>query len=74
MGAKSEIYHLIFELAAQGVAVMMISSEMEEVINLSDRIIVLHEGDMTGEIDNSLSQRATQEEILLLASGGNRNE
>lgn len=74
VGAKSEIYHLIFELAAQGVAVMMISSEMEEVINLSDRIIVLHEGDMTGEIDNSLSQRATQEEILLLASGGNRNE
>ena len=74
VGAKAEIYHLILELAKQGVAVMMISSEMEEIINLSDRIIVLHEGTMTGEIDNAPSRRATQEEILLLASGGNRNE
>jgi len=53
---------------------MMISSEMEEIINLSDRIIVLHEGTVTGEIPNDPARRATQEEILLLASGGNANE
>ena len=74
VGAKSEIYHLISELADKGVAVMMISSEMEEIINLSDRIIVLHEGTVTGEIPNDPARRATQEEILLLASGGNANE
>ena len=74
VGAKSEIYHLIYELAQKGVAIMMISSEMEEIINLSDRIIVLHEGDLTGELDNRPENRASQEEILLLASGGKRNE
>ncbi|MBQ8507849.1 MAG: sugar ABC transporter ATP-binding protein [Clostridia bacterium] len=74
VGAKSEIYHLIFELAQKGVAIMMISSEMEEIINLSDRIIVLHEGDLTGELDNKPGSRASQEEILLLASGGKGNE
>ena len=74
VGAKSEIYHLIFDLAQQGVAIMMISSEMEEVINLSDRIVVLHEGDMTGVLDNPPDHRVTQEEILLLASGGKKND
>ncbi len=74
VGAKSEIYHLIFALAQQGVSIMMISSEMEEIINLSDRIVVLHEGHLTGILDNDPDHRASQEEILLLASGGKRNE
>ena len=74
VGAKSEIYHLIFDLAQQGVAIMMISSEMEEVINLSDRIVVLHEGNLTGVLDNPPDHRVTQEEILLLASGGKKND
>ena len=50
VGAKYEIYNLINELCAQGRAVLMISSEMEELIGMSDRIIVLAEGEMTGEL------------------------
>ena len=74
VGAKSEIYHLILALAKQGFAIMMISSEIEEVINLSDRIVVLHEGDMTGVLENSPDNRVSQEEIMLLASGGRQHE
>ncbi len=50
VGAKYEIYNLINDLCAQGRAVLMISSEMEELIGMSDRIIVLAEGEMTGEL------------------------
>ena len=64
----------VAKFAQQGVAIMMISSEMEEVINLSDRIVVLHEGNLTGVLDNPPDHRVTQEEILLLASGGKKND
>jgi len=49
VGAKSEIYAIIDRLAAQGKAVILISSEMNEVLSMSDRIIVMHEGRISGE-------------------------
>ncbi|MCU0872903.1 MAG: sugar ABC transporter ATP-binding protein [Pirellulaceae bacterium] len=65
VGAKYEIYLLINRLAAQGKAVLMISSELPEVLGMSDRILVMHEGRITGEIGDVA--RATQEQIMELA-------
>ncbi len=65
VGAKAEIHKLITELAGQGVAVMMISSEMPEVLGMSDRILVMHEGRMTGIVDR---KDASQVKIMELAS------
>ncbi len=59
VGAKAEIHRLISELAQQGKAIIMVSSEMPEIIGMSDRVVVMHEGRITGEIDrNALSQEA----------------
>lgn len=66
VGAKIEIYHLINELKESGVAIIFISSEMPELLGVSDRIIVLHEGKITGEF---LHQDATQEKITECAFG-----
>lgn len=65
VGAKYEIYLLINELAAQGKAILMISSELPEVLGMADRILVMHEGRITGEIQEVAN--ATQEEIMELA-------
>jgi inositol transport system ATP-binding protein len=65
VGAKAEIHRLISELAGQGVAVLMISSELPEVLGMSDRILVMHEGRMTGIVDR---KDATQVKIMELAS------
>jgi len=65
VGAKYEIYVLMNRLAAQGKAVLMISSELPEVLGMSDRILVMHEGRITGEINDVA--RATQEQIMELA-------
>jgi inositol transport system ATP-binding protein len=65
VGAKAEIHRLITQLAGQGVAVIMISSEMPEVLGMSDRIMVLHEGRMTGILDR---KDADQVKIMELAS------
>ncbi|MDO6966584.1 sugar ABC transporter ATP-binding protein [Rhizobium alvei] len=65
VGAKAEIHKLICQLAGQGVAVIMISSEMPEVLGMSDRIMVLHEGRMTGILDR---KDADQVKIMELAS------
>ena len=65
VGAKAEIHRLISELAAQGVAVLMISSELPEVLGMSDRILVMHEGRMTGIVDR---KDATQVKIMELAA------
>ena len=65
VGAKSEIYTLMNELVAQGKSIIMISSEMTEVLRMSDRIIVMCEGRKTGEIDIS---EATQENIMHAAT------
>lgn len=67
VGAKSEIYKLMNELAAQGVAMIMISSELPEVLGMSDRILVMHEGRIAGELSRA---EATQEKIMHLATGG----
>jgi len=65
VGAKYEIYMLMNELAQQGKAILMISSEMPEVLGMSDRILVMHEGRITGEILDAGT--ATQEQIMELA-------
>ncbi|BCH34388.1 sugar ABC transporter ATP-binding protein [Mesorhizobium sp. L-8-10] len=66
VGAKNEIYRLMRELADQGVGILMISSDMEEAIGVSDRIAVMHEGAIAGFLDRS---RFTEENILSLAVG-----
>ena len=65
VGAKYEIYLLMRRLAAEGKAVVMVSSELPEILGMSDRIVVMHEGRVTGEITDV--ENATQEEILALA-------
>ncbi|MBW4510675.1 MAG: sugar ABC transporter ATP-binding protein [Scytonematopsis contorta HA4267-MV1] len=69
IGAKSEIYRIISELAAQGVAVLMVSSELPEVIGMSDRVLVMREGELVGELDGSLGKEITQEKIMNYATG-----
>ncbi|MFP4430716.1 MAG: sugar ABC transporter ATP-binding protein [Spirochaetaceae bacterium] len=64
IGAKREIYHIINELAREGVAILLISSELIEILSLSDRIIVMHKGYVKGELDG---RSATQEEIMKVA-------
>ncbi|MDS0461525.1 ATP-binding cassette domain-containing protein, partial [Klebsiella pneumoniae] len=65
VGAKAEIYHLISELANRGVAVIMVSSELPEILGMSDRVMVMHEGRITGILEKD---EADQETILSLAS------
>jgi len=65
IGAKSEIYKLLDELAAQGKAIVMISSELPEVLRMSHRILVMCEGRITGELPG---RTATQEAIMELAT------
>lgn len=65
VGAKSEIYRLMEELVAQGKSIIMISSELPEVLRMSDRILVMCEGRKTGELDIA---EATQENIMQLAT------
>ena len=71
VGAKSEIHRMMGELVKAGKAVIMISSEMPEVMGMSDRIIVLHEGDLTGELKRD---EFSQERILELAAGLSLNK
>jgi ribose transport system ATP-binding protein len=66
VGAKSEVYVLIRRLADQGTAIIMISSELPEIIGMSDRILVMHDGQVMGELS---PEKATEEEILMLATG-----
>lgn len=67
VGAKREIYQLMNELTDRGVAIIMVSSELPEVLGMSDRILVVHEGRINGELAKS---EATQEKIMTLATGG----
>lgn len=71
VGAKAEVYRLIDELAANGKTILLVSSELPEVINLSDRIYVMHEGRITAELDAS---NTSQEEIGTYATGGTYHE
>ena len=67
VGAKVEIYNIINELVERGVGVIVISSEMNEILGICDRVLVMHEGRFTGEIK---IQEATQEKIMYYATGG----
>lgn len=67
VGSKVEIYQLMNRLAANGVAIIMISSELPEILGMSDRILVMHEGRIAGELSR---EEATQEKIMHLATGG----
>ena len=65
VGAKYEIYQLIIDLAKQGKTVIMVSSEMPELLGVCDRILVMSGGRLAGEVD---AKTATQEEIMTLAA------
>ena len=65
VGAKAEIHRLISDLAAKGMAIIMISSELPEILGMSDRIMVMHEGHVSGFLDRA---EATQEKIMELAA------
>ena len=67
IGAKKEIYSVINDLAAKGVAVIMVSSELPEVLGMSDRIMVVHEGKVTGIVEAS---EVDQAKVMTLATGG----
>ncbi len=67
VGAKSEIYQLMNRLVAQGVAILMISSELPEILGMADRIYVMHEGRIAGEVARA---DATPERVMSLATGG----
>lgn len=71
VGAKQEIYDLMNDLCDEGKCIIMISSDMEELLSMSDRIIVLYEGRQTGEI---AKEEFSQEYVLFLASGGTSEE
>ena len=66
IGAKQEIYGLMEELAEQGVAILFVSSEMEEIFGMSDRTLVMHEGSITGELSRD---ELSEEAIMQLATG-----
>ena len=66
VGAKSEIHTLTTQLADEGVAIVLVSSELSEILGMSDRVLVLHEGRITGEFIND---KLTQEDILRCAAG-----
>ena len=67
VGAKAEIYALMDQLASQGVAVLMISSDLEEILGVSDRVLVMHEGRLTGELPRD---RLSEQAVMNLAVGG----
>lgn len=71
IGAKKEIYNIINDLAAKGVAIIMVSSELPEVLRMADRIMVVREGLVRGILSK---EEADQENIMILATGGNLNE
>ena len=71
VGAKLEVYNIINNLVSEGKAVIMVSSELPEVMGMSDRIIVMQEGYMAGEFKRDEVER---EAIMMAASGGEQND
>ena len=71
MKGKNEIYGIIRELAAQGKAIVVASSEIDEAINISDRILIFYNGKVVGK---RISCEARHEEIVYLTMGGSRDE
>jgi ABC-type sugar transport system ATPase subunit len=68
VGAKEEIHNLINDLANQGVGILMISSDLPEIMTMSDRIYVMRDGQIVKELDG---YHTTQEEVISYAAGGN---
>lgn len=66
VGAKAEIYQIIHELATMGLAIMIVSSDWEELLGLPDRVIVMHKGKIQGQLDRSFMN---EERLLRLAIG-----
>ena len=66
VGAKQEIYSLMHRLTQEGKSIIMISSEMPELLGMSDRVLVMHEGSVQGELQK---EEFSQEEVLRIASG-----
>ena len=66
IGAKVEVHRIISELAASGLGILLISSDLPEVLAMSDRILVMHEGRITAEIPHD---RATEEGVMYAATG-----
>ncbi len=66
VGAKQEIYKLVEELAEEGIAILFVSSEMEEILGMSDRVIVMHEGRIAGELAR---EELSEEAVMHLATG-----
>ena len=69
VGAKSEIYSLMHKLAEKGVAIIMVSSDMEEVLGVSDRIAVMHNGEISGMLQK---EEFTEENVMQLAVGNTK--
>jgi len=69
VGAKQEIYRLMEELARQGIAILFVSSEMEEILGMSDRVLVMHEGRLAGELARG---DLSEEAVMHLATGSER--
>jgi ABC-type sugar transport system ATPase subunit len=67
VGAKSEIYSIIYQLAAQGKGIIVISSDLPELFNICDRIFVMSNGSLTGEFNRG---NFSQERIMHYATGG----
>lgn len=70
VNAKVEIYQIIMDLAAQGKSIVLISSEMPEIIGLCDRVYIMYEGKITGELKKN---ELTQKQIMYYATGGEKN-
>jgi rhamnose transport system ATP-binding protein len=66
VGTKAEVHRLLSDLAGQGVAILMISSELPEVLGMADRVLVVREGEITAELDRS---EATPENVMRAATG-----
>ena len=69
IGAKSEIYRIIDELAAKGIGIVVISSELPEIIGICDRVLVMREGHIEGEVGGPTGRAITQENIMTFAAG-----
>jgi ABC-type sugar transport system ATPase subunit len=66
VGTKADVHRTISHLAAQGLSILLISSELPEILGMSDRVLVMREGRLVAELDRS---RATQERVIAAASG-----
>lgn len=69
IGAKSEIYRLIDDLAKQGIGIVVISSELAEIVGVCDRTLVMREGHIVGELGGPNKEVITQENVMALAAG-----